>query len=110
MPAREFFEDLSPEDQAKILALFNRLAQTGRISNYENFHQLGPRAPGEARSLWEFKKFQLRFIGAYRPGRRFVVAHGLRKKGDDLKQSDIEKAFRIMQEHDEHTRKGENKP
>lgn len=103
MPAREFFDHLSLADQAKILALFGRLANHGHISNRENFKQLGSRAKGDAKSLWEFKKHQLRFIGDYRSGRRFVVAHGVRKKKDDLQPSDIDKALRIMREDDEHT-------
>lgn len=103
LPAREFFEGLDEQDQAKVLALFGRLANQGRISNGENFKHLGSRAKGEAKSLWEFKKFQIRFIGAYRPGRRFVVAHGLLKKKDDLQTSDIDKALRILREHDEQT-------
>lgn len=107
--AREFFRSLGQGDKAKILALFRRLADQGYISNGENFKQLGARAKGEARSFWEFKKHQLRFIGAYRPGRRFIVAHGLRKKKDDLRPSDIEKALRIMREHDEQEAKRERK-
>jgi hypothetical protein len=104
-PAREFFDGLSSEDQAKILALFGRLANHGHITNREHFKQLGSRAKGDARALWEFKKHQLRFIGDYRAGRRFVVAHGVRKKTDNLHPADIDKALRILQEHDEHTKR-----
>lgn len=75
-PAFTFFEGQEAPDQAKILALFQMLAETGRIPNREKFKSLGERGLG----LFEFKSFQLRVIGDFRPGRRFVVANGLRKK------------------------------
>lgn len=74
----------------------------GDIASREHFKSLGK----SGGNLWEFKRFQLRFLGDYRPGGRFVVALGLLKKTDDLKRSDIEKASRILAEHDEHGRKG----
>src|SRR5262245_12993243 len=81
-PAREFFLTLEPSDREKIMALFNRLAETGRISNIQKFKNARP-------GLWEFKSFQLRFLGDFRPGKCFVVSHGLRKKQDVLDNVDI---------------------
>lgn len=102
MPAREFYLDvLDDKDKAKILALFQRLAERGEIPNREKFRQLGKKAGPEGRGLWEFKSFQIRFLGDFRPGKRFMVAHGLRKKRDDLPRADIDKAIRILAEHDE---------
>lgn len=83
-----------------MLALFRLLAEKGHIATREKFKQLGPRAGKAARGLWEFKSHQLRFIGDFRPGHVFLVAHGLRKKADDLSKSDIDKAVRILTEHD----------
>jgi hypothetical protein len=99
-PAREFYESLSQQDQVKVQALFSLFAGRGRISNEEKFKQLGPKAGKAARGLWEFKSFQIRFIGDFRSGYRFLVAHGLRKKSDDLSRSDIERAVRVLSEHD----------
>lgn len=102
MPAREFFysQTLSHKDRARLLALFQRLADEGRISNREKFRLLGDKAGTKARGFWEFKDFQLRFIGDFRPGRRFVIAHGLLKKRDNLSPSDIDIATRVLSEHD----------
>lgn len=97
LPALEFYEELSREDRQKILALFKRLADSGAIANREHFKCLGKRGG----NLWEFKRFQLRFLGDYRPGGRFLVVLGLRKKKDDLSDADIEKAERILAEHDQ---------
>src|SRR6266545_5870946 len=93
-PAFDFFGTLDVPDQAKVLALFQRLAEAGRIMNAEKFKGLGEQGLG----LFEFKSFQIRFIGDFRPGKRFIVAHGLRKKKDDLDAADIAVAARIMKE------------
>ncbi len=62
---------------------------------------LGEKAGPKARGLWECKSFQIRFIGDFRPGGRFIIAHGLdNKKKDNLPKPDIEKAVRILEEHD----------
>jgi Gp49-like protein DUF891 len=95
-PARDFFLTLDTADQAKLLDLFNRLAETGRIPNSDRFKSLGPTGAG----LFEFRIFQVRFLGDFRPGKRFVVASGLRKKRDKLDRGDIQVAARIMQEND----------
>lgn len=102
MPALEFYEELPLAERQRMLALFKRLADTGDIASREHFKSLGKSGD----NLWEFKRFQIRFLGDYRPGGRFVVALGLRKKTDALKRSDIEKASRILAEHDEQDRKG----
>lgn len=98
LPAREFFLSLSVSDKAKVVALFSRFAEVGRIESREKFKKV-------ADDLWEFKSHQLRFIGDFRPGRVFVVAHGVRKKRDDLRPEDLEKAKRILAAHDARQRR-----
>lgn len=93
MPARDFFLAQSDSDRAKLLALFKRLADFGVISNREKFKKLD----GE---LWEFKSFQLRILGTFRPSGIFLLAHGVRKKKDEHSKSDLETARRILKEHD----------
>jgi hypothetical protein len=105
MPALEFFKSLEKDDRLKVIALFKRLADTGEIASREHFKNLGRSGGG----LWEFKRFQLRFLGDYRPGGRFVVAYGVRKKRDDLNPTDIEKAIRILAEQDEREKRAEKK-
>lgn len=100
MPAKEFYLKLPDADRVKVVALFKRLADFGQISNREKFKQLGPKAGPKGRGLWEFKSGQIRLIGDFRPGSRFVVAHGTIKKADDLPKAEIEKAIRILAEHD----------
>ena len=97
VPARKFFLALSPADRAKIQALFNRLAKQGRIDTRERFKKLET-VGGWA--LWEFKSFQLRFIGTFsRTVRAFVVAEGVRKKQNRHRSRDLDRAARILHEH-----------
>src|SRR5262245_761464 len=94
LPARAFFLTLSDGDRRKVMALFQRLAEFGRISHIEKFKALGKAGLG----LWEFKSHQIRFIGDFREGKRFLVAHGLWKKKDNLDRADIEHAARVLRE------------
>ncbi len=104
-PARDFYETLEAADQAKMLALFQRLAAMGVIINREKFRQLGDKAKRDGAGLFEFKSHQLRFIGDFRPGGRFVIAHAVRKKQDDLRPVDIAVALRILRQNDEAERR-----
>ncbi|MBI4537596.1 MAG: type II toxin-antitoxin system RelE/ParE family toxin [candidate division NC10 bacterium] len=99
---------LPDEDKAKVISLFNRLADFGRISNREKFNQLGEKAGPRGRGIWEFKSFQIRFFGEFRAGAKFVIAHGTStKKSRALSASDIGIAIRILAEHD--ARRSESK-
>jgi len=101
VPGREVYLKLPHNSQKKVLTLFQRLADFGVIPNVTKFKQLGPKAGPKGRGLWEFKSFQIRFIGNYRKGQRFVIAHGLdNKKARDLRQADIDRAVRILDEYD----------
>lgn len=87
--AKEFFDGLSDSDQAKVLTLFQRLGDIGRIRNSTKFKKV-------ADDLWEFKSYQVRLLGDYRPGRRFLIATGLKKKRDRHRPKDLEKAREIL--------------
>lgn len=74
-----------------MLKLFERLGDTGKITNKQKFKKVDD-------GLWEFKSYQVRFLGDFRPDRRFVVAHGVRKKKDKHLRKDLSKARRILEE------------
>ena len=100
MPAREFFDALDERDRPKLLALFRRLANEGKIPNREKFRKLGQQGGRKFSHLWEFKSFQLRFLGDFR-GKRFLLAHVTRKKKDELSESDKSRTVRILAENDD---------
>lgn len=91
MPAKEFLEGLNEGDQAKILSLIERLGDHGEIRNREKFKKV------ERTDFFEFKSFQVRIIGFFIHGRRFVLTHGFRKKQDNIPKSELERAYWIKQ-------------
>lgn len=102
MPARDFFLSLSGKEQVKLIARFQRLAAIGRISNDEIFKKVA--------DLWEFKSGDLRFLGDFRPGGKFILAHGTRKKKRRLDREDMEVATRRLREHDAREERSTGRP
>lgn len=100
LPARPDYERLDTDRKAKMAALFQRLAEVGRINNREQFRNLGERSGKRGSELWEFKRFQDRFLGDFRPGRRFLIAAYEQKKKDRLDPAVIERAVRVLAEND----------
>lgn len=99
MPAREFIEELEAAEQRKLAVLFQRLADTGRISNREQFRKVTGK-------IWEFKRYQVR-VGCFQAGTRWLLTHGFHKKADHWPKGELERAERIRVEHlnQEQTRK-----
>jgi hypothetical protein len=94
MPAKDFYDnDLSDAERRKLLPPMVRLAETRLVSNKEHFKKIEG-----TEELWEFKSHQVRLIGFFLPGGRFVLAHGLRKKQDRLAAKDIKLADEIRKE------------
>jgi phage-related protein len=91
VPAKEFFDGLVREEQAKVLSLFHRMAEIGRITNTEQFRKV----QGD---VWEFKKFQIRF-SCYQVERTWFLLHGFRKKQDRWPRREIDTALAILNEH-----------
>src|SRR5690349_14865963 len=100
LPAREIYETLEPKDKARLLALFQRHCDNGPIRDGLMFRPLGASGGRKYAHLFEFKANQWRFLGDYR-GRRFLTAHGVRKKQDRHREADLERAARILIENDE---------
>lgn len=91
MPAREFIQDLSEQDQRKLAALFQRIADHGRIHNREKFKKV----EGD---IFEFKSFQVR-VGCFRLRSTWFLTHGFIKKSDRWPKAEIKRAVRIRSEH-----------
>lgn len=92
MPAREFYQKLSPSDKAKFLALFRRFTDLGAVpQNKEKFRQL------KGEDLFEFKIWGVRLLGRFVASDTFMIAHGVKKKSDKLRPSEFAKARRILE-------------
>lgn len=91
-PGNLFFLQLEEGDQAKMAALFSRMAQHGRISNEQKFKHI------EGSEFFEFKSHQVRMLCYYLPGRLLVITHGFKKKGNRIPKEHITRAERIQKE------------
>ena len=94
-PAKDFVEDLSDGERAKIDALFRRLGDNGPIVNVQKFKKIEGTLP----PLYEFKSFQIRMPCFFMSGYRVVVTHGFKKQKDKIPASEVAKAQRIRVEH-----------
>jgi phage-related protein len=95
MPAKDFYDnELSEEERSKLKPPFTRLADDGRVDNRERFKKVEG-----TEELFEFKSHQVRILGFFLRGGRFVLTHGLRKKQDKLPKSEIKVAEAIRAEH-----------
>jgi phage-related protein len=92
-PGFEFYRDeLNDTEKAQMLRLFNKIGESGRIANKEQFKRI------EGTEFFEFKNFQIRMPCYFLAGRLVVITHGFRKKGDRIPPSEIDRATRIKQE------------
>lgn len=82
---RDFVDSLGKADRVKVDALVEMLAERGRISNVEKFKKLE-----ETDGIFELKSFQIRLLGFWAPGNRFIVCRGVKKKRDKHNPADIE--------------------
>lgn len=89
-PAKEFVDSRPARDQRRLAVLFQRLADTGKINNREQFKRLSGK-------IWEFKRGQIR-VACFQVKDRWRLTNGVIKKSDKWKKSDIERARRIMTE------------
>jgi hypothetical protein len=92
---------MTPQEKKKAWALLRQLADVGQRLAFQasKFKKLGDQAPSGAKHLFELRPSdQIRFLGDFREGRRFVVAVGVRKKKDDLRPEDVQRAMRVLAE------------
>jgi hypothetical protein len=94
LPAEEFYDGLPLSDQAKVMSLFRRMAEAGRIINREKFKQV----EGD---IFEFKSFRAR-ISCYRDGNSWYLLHGFDKKGDKWPEGQLIRARNLLVEHRGH--------
>jgi hypothetical protein len=91
LPAVAFLQNLLEADQRKMAALFDWMAQRGRIDNREKFKKVED-------EIFEFKAHQIRMPCYFERNKRVIVTHGTIKKKDDLAQADIDRAKLIKGE------------
>ena len=104
MPARKFYESLETGDKAKFSALFQHMADGGKIYDKRKFNHLR-RTP-----IYEFKRSLIRIL-CFQDGNSWCLTNGFSGKRGQGKcpPSQLERAQRIMKEHFERKNKGKRK-
>ena len=90
-PGLVFYDGLSKKDQARVMVLFQKLGDTGRIASREHYKKIDG-------NLWEFKRHQIRMPCFYASGRQLVITHGFMKKSAYIPPEEIKRANRILTE------------
>jgi phage-related protein len=91
--ALKFLETLSEKEQVQLAALFQRLADTGKIWNEQKFKHLEG-----TDSIFEFKANENRVLCFFFVGKRVILTHGFKKKQAKTPKGEIEQAESLKKE------------
>ncbi len=83
--ARAFYESLSSKDRAKVLSLFERMGDIGKIYDKTKFRH-------ERDEIYAFKPQPHRFLSCFCKGQRIIVLTGFTKKSKKLPAKELKRA------------------
>lgn len=86
-PAADFLDSLDEGDRRGMDVLFDRLCGHGRITHPEKFKKIE-----DSEGIYEFKRHQIRLFCCMALNKRVYLLHGVRKKQDRHKPTDIQRA------------------
>jgi phage-related protein len=89
--AHDFFKSLSIQDRAKTIALFERMADIGKIYDKAKFRQ-------EEGDIYAFKPQPHRFLSCFWKGKRIIVLTGFIKKSQKLPKKELRRAKEYLQQ------------
>jgi len=96
----EYFLSMSPTQQRKVLMLFKRIGDFGRISDMTKFRNEGD-------GIYAFKPQPDRLLSFFYVGKKVIVTNGFLKKSQKLPKREKDKAIKLMASYDERVKKGE---
>ncbi len=94
----EFYKEMIPENQRKIMANLKRLSECGPHKNEEKFKN-------ERNGICAVKIGQMRIFCFLTVGKLIVLTHGIVKKSDKMRQRDIELAEKMRKDYLDHVRR-----
>ncbi|MEZ4815744.1 MAG: type II toxin-antitoxin system RelE/ParE family toxin [Bdellovibrionota bacterium] len=97
--ALKFLESLSEKEQVPMAALFQRMADTGKIWNEQKFKHLEG-----SDSIFEFKTNENRVLCFFFVGKRVILTHGFKKKQPKTPKDEIERAENLKKEFERKAR------
>ena len=90
--AKDYYQELSLEQQKKLARLFIILGDIGSIRNEEKFRN-------EGEKIYEFKPKPDRFLCFFYQGNKVIVTNAFEKKADKLPQGEKEKALKLKDDY-----------
>jgi len=90
--AREYYENLTTEQQAKLYHLFLMLADTGVIYNIQKFRNEGDK-------IYAFKPMPDRFLCFFYQGGKVIVTNAFEKKQDKMPIREKERALKLRSDY-----------
>lgn len=99
IPALEYFNDLTKEEQAKTFALFQLLANEGLIRDKTKFNF-------EGNKIYAFKPKPHRFLCFFFTGKKVIITNGFIKKQDKLPLEEKKKALKNYEDFEIRNKKG----
>ena len=83
--ARAFYESLSSKDRVKVLSLFERMGDIGKIYDKIKFRH-------ERDEIYAFKPQPHRFLSCFCKGQRIIVLTGFTKKSKKIPAKELKRA------------------
>ncbi len=97
--AEDWLENVPESMQQKFAALFAWLGDQGKIWNERKFKHLTG-----TNQIFEFKADDGRVLCFFFVGKRVILTHGFRKKGDKTPRTEIERAEMLKKEFEERSK------
>lgn len=95
----EYFNEMGLPQKRKILMLFKRIGDFGRISDITKFRNEGDQ-------IFAFKPQPDRLLSFFYTGKKIIVTNGYLKKSQKLPKREKDKVLKIMLDYDERVKKG----
>lgn len=102
VPAKVFLDRLSEKRRAQLAVLFRQMVCFRKVWNIEQFKHV-------EKKIYEFKRDKVVRVGCFQLGNRWILTHGFIKKQRRWPRSQIERASKIMKEHVEREKQGQQK-
>ncbi len=96
----EYFMNLDEDEQDKVLYLFKRMGDFGKISDRTKFNYEGD-------SLYAFKPQPHRFLSFFIVGKKIIVTNSYRKKSDKIPHNEKKMALKNRSDYLRRVDKGE---
>ncbi|WP_428356843.1 type II toxin-antitoxin system RelE/ParE family toxin [Methyloprofundus sp.] len=96
----DYFESLSNAQKRKVLMLFKRIGDFGKVSDITKFRNEGDK-------VFAFKPQPDRFLSFFYVGKKVVVTNAFRKKSQKLPEKEKHLALQRMNSYDSRVKSGD---